>query len=145
MDGSGGSDALLGGNGNDQLIGGSGNDSLTGGAGADTHTGGVGADRFIFTAVADSPAGGADKIMDFNHSETDKIDLSAIDANSVAAGDQAFTFIGNQPFHGVLGELHYVSNGSGITVQGDVNGDGVADFAVDLNGVASVVSTDFIL
>ena len=146
MDGSAGGDQLLGGNGADQLLGGSGGDSLTGGAGADILTGGLNGDRFIFTAVADSPAGaGADRITDFNHSESDKIDLSAIDANTVAGGDQAFTFIANQPFHSVVGELHYVSVAGGITVEGDVNGDGVADFAVKLDGAASVVTTDFIL
>ena len=145
MDGGAGGDKVLGGNGNDQLIGNDGNDSLTGGAGADIQTGGLGADRFIFTSTADSPVGGADRIADFNSAELDKIDLSAIDSNAGVAGDQSFTFIGNQAFHGVAGELHYVSNGSGIIVEGDVNGDGVADFAIDLNGVASVASSDFIL
>jgi Ca2+-binding RTX toxin-like protein len=146
IDGGAGADKLLGGNGGDQLIGGGGNDSLTGGAGADTQTGGLGADRFVFTSIADSPAGaGADRIADFNSSESDKIDVSAIDANTVAAGDQSFTFIGNQVFHAVIGELHYVSNASGITVEGDVNGDGIPDFAVDLNGVASAAASDFIL
>jgi serralysin len=105
----------------------------------------LGADRFIFTLTADSPVGGADRIADFNSAELDKIDLSAIDSNAGVAGDQSFTFIGNQAFHGVAGEMHYVSNGSGIIVEGDVNGDGVADFAIDLNGVASVASGDFIL
>jgi Ca2+-binding RTX toxin-like protein len=144
MDGGAGGDKLLGGNGNDQIIGNDGNDSLTGGAGADTQTGGLGADRFIFTATADSPVGaGADHIVDFNHTQGDKIDLSAIDA--IVAGDQSFAFIGNQVFHGVAGELRYVSSGSSVTVGGDVNGDGVADFATDLDGVASVASSDFIL
>jgi len=146
MDGGAGGDKLLGGNGGDQLIGGDGNDSLTGGGGADILTGGLGTDRFIFTAAADTPAGaGADRIADFNHAESDKIDLSAIDANTVTAGDQAFTFIDNQPFHHVSGELHYVSNPNGIVIEGDVNGDGVADFAVNVNGVTSVASGDFVL
>ena len=145
MDGGLGADKLLGGNGDDHLLGGTGNDSLTGGSGADTLTGGTGADRFIYTATADSPAAAAhDSIADFNHAESDKIDLSAIDANTLTAGDQPFTFIGAQSFHNVAGELHYVSNATGITVEGDINGDGIADFAIDVNA-ASLVAADFIL
>ena len=137
---------LTGGNGNDTMDGGAGGDTLVGGNGSDQLTGGSGADRFVFTATADSPAGaGADHILDFSSSQGDKIDLSAIDANTATAGDQSFTFIGNQAFHGIAGELHYVSNGSGITVEGDVNGDGIADFAINVNGVASVAAGDFIL
>ncbi len=37
-----------------------------------------------------------DDITDFTQGE-DKIDLSAIDANGVLAGDQAFTFLENSP------------------------------------------------
>jgi Ca2+-binding RTX toxin-like protein len=146
MDGNAGADKLLGGNGGDQLSGGNGSDSLTGGAGADTQTGDLGADRFIFTAVSDSPAGaGADRIADFNSLENDMIDLSAVDANAVAAGDQSFTFIGNHAFHAVIGELRYVRDAAGITVEGDVNGDGVGDIAFAVNGVSSLLSSDFFL
>jgi Ca2+-binding RTX toxin-like protein len=145
MDGGSGADKLLGGNGDDNLLGSDGADSLTGGSGADTMTGGLNGDRFVYTATTDSPATAAhDSIADFNHAESDKIDLSAIDANTLTAGDQAFLFIGAQSFHNVAGELHYVTNGTGITVEGDINGDGIADFAIDAN-VTSLVAADFIL
>ncbi len=145
VDGGGGNDVLKGGNDDDQLLGGLGNDSLTGGAGADTLGGGGGGDRFVYTAIADSPAAGShDSITDFSHAESDKIDLSAIDANANLSGNQAFSFIGTQNFHNVAGELHYVSNGPGITVSGDVNGDGLADFSIDVN-VTSLVAADFVL
>jgi len=146
LDGGLNNDRLFGGAGDDQLLGGDANDSLTGGTGADTLTGGLGADRFIFTAIGDFAAGPAlDAVLDFSHAETDKLDLSAIDAKTTASGNQAFTFIGTQAFHNVAGELHYVIGGSGITVSGDVNGDGVADFSLDVSGVASIVGVDFVL
>ena len=146
MNGNAGADKLLGGNGSDKLSGGDGADSLTGGAGADMLTGGLGPDRFIFGAVKDSPAGtGADRIADFHSSQNDMIDLSYVDANTVAAGNQSFTFIGSHAFHRVAGELHYVRDSAGITVAGDVNGDGIGDIAFHVNGVSSVVSGDFLL
>ena len=146
LNGGNGNDVIDGGSGADKLLGGNGNDSLTGGAGADILTGGLNADRFILRALGDSPVGsGGDHVADFHSSETDKIDLSAIDANTIAAGDQSFAFIGNQVFHGVTGELHYIANTTGITVQGDVTGDGIADFAILVDGVASLAATDFIL
>jgi hypothetical protein len=47
--------------------------------------------------------------------------------------------------HRVIGELHYVRDAAGVTVEGDVNGDGVGDIAFDVNGVSSVLSSDFFL
>jgi len=32
-----------------------------------------------------------------------------------------------------------------VNVEDDVNGDGAADFSVQVNGVASLISTDFVL
>ena len=84
-----GNDVIVGGAGGDYMFGNAGNDTLTGGAGQDNMTGGAGVDTFVFTATSDSPKGTPDLILDFVHG-TDKIDLSAIDANTVTAGDQAF-------------------------------------------------------
>ena len=58
-------------------------------------------------------------------------------------GNQAFTFIGTQAFHNVKGELHFPS-AYGV-VQGDTNGDGVADFAIKVAGISSLVAADFVL
>jgi Ca2+-binding RTX toxin-like protein len=127
------------------IIGNAGNNVLAGLGGADTLSGGAGADRFVFLNVTDSPTGSGDVIMDFSHAQSDKIDLSGIDANSTLAGDQAFTFIGAVGFHGIAGELNYSVTQTGITVTGDVNGDGVADFAINLTGLTSIASADFIL
>jgi Ca2+-binding RTX toxin-like protein len=137
-------DILIGSGAANALSGGSGADSLTGGAGADKLTGGLGADRFIFTTLSDSgiAATTRDTIADFNSVQLDKIDLSAIDANTVTTGDQAFSFIGSAAFT-AAGQLRY----DAVThlLYGDVNGDNVADFSIGLTGVASVVAGDFIL
>lgn len=76
--------------GHDRLFGGAGADRLVGGTGNDVMTGGGGADRFVFNAVSDSPwTSAGDTITDFQKG-LDKIDLSGIDANVHAAGNQAF-------------------------------------------------------
>jgi Ca2+-binding RTX toxin-like protein len=146
LDGGSGNDKLLASEGDDQLLGGAGNDTITGGAGADTMTGGIGADRFVFTAISDFAMGAnLDTVLDFAHSQTDKIDVSAINGKENVAGSH-FTFIGAAAFSNAAGELHYVANGSGgVNVEGDANGDGVADLTLVVNGVASLVGGDFIL
>jgi Ca2+-binding RTX toxin-like protein len=139
-----GDDTLQGGKGRDTLQGGKGDDSLTGGAGKDVFTGGSGADHFIFTP-GDFPVGTPfDTITDFNHSQGDKIVLSAIDAIDGGA-DNAFSFIGSGSFSGVAGQLHYVVGTGRVTVEGDTNGDSVADFSITVLGVSSLVAGDFTL
>jgi Ca2+-binding RTX toxin-like protein len=128
------------------LRGYAGNDVLTGMGGADTLWGDGGADKFVFTATTDSPVGvGADRIMDFTSSQGDKIDLHLIDANTVVAGDQAFTYIGSAAFGHHAGELHAIASGTDTLVEGDVNGDGVADFQIKLTGLPTLIATDFTL
>ena len=43
------------------------------------------------------------------------------------------------------GELRYFFDGTDTWVQGDIGGDGVADFEIALTGSVTLVSTDFIL
>ena len=83
-------DVLVGGSGGDTLIGSVGNDTLTGGAGKDTLTGGGGQDHFVFSAIGDSKVATPDLVTDW--ASGDHIDLSAIDADTKTAGDQAFHF-----------------------------------------------------
>jgi len=131
----GGSLELYGGADNDVLIGGAQGDMLRGGAGADTLTGGAGDDVFRYDAATDSTPAGRDGIQDFTAG--DLIDLRLIDADTTTAGDQDFTAIGNAAFGNVAGELRYdVLAGPIWLVQGDVDGDGDADFEV------AVVVTD---
>lgn len=71
----------------------------------------------------------------------DVIDLSRIDAisNNAANTNDAFTFLGtNVAFTGVAGQLLSIWTGTGQLVMGDVNGDRVADFAIELAGIGTV-------
>ncbi|MBW8728277.1 MAG: calcium-binding protein, partial [Inquilinus limosus] len=146
LSGSQGNDGLAGNAGANTLQGWNGNDALVGYGGKDTLTGGAGADRYYFTALADSVVGAnADLITDFSHAQADRIDLSAIDANTGVAGDQAFTFIGAAAYSGVAGQLRATTSGSVTTIGGDVNGDGVSDFHIQLTGVIGLVAADFVL
>jgi hypothetical protein len=146
-----GNDSLFGLSGNDKLDGGDGNDDLFGGAGADELTGGFGADTFHYTALSDSgiTAGTRDLIADFNPLQGDKIDLSAIDANTKTPGNDAFTFIGtNVPFTGAAGDLRGFWTGFGQIIEGDVNGDKKPDFSIALNDpthAITLTSASFVL
>ncbi|HEY0087126.1 MAG TPA: calcium-binding protein [Allosphingosinicella sp.] len=127
-------DDIQGGEGNDLIRGNGGKDSVQGGLGADELWGGEGADRFVYTGTAESPAlaAGTDWIKDFEVG-VDKIHLRPIDANGNAAdGLTAFSFIGGSAFSGTAGELRVISNGSASFVQADINGDGNADFAIQV-------------
>jgi Ca2+-binding RTX toxin-like protein len=139
-------DFVNGGAGNDQLFGLGGNDILIGGAGTDQLRGGNGRDSFRFGDVSDSAVGAGDTIVDFQNG--DRIDLSAIDANSGAGGNQQFTFIGSGAFSGA-GQVRaeYDAGTKQWTVSGDVDGDGEADFEILVARVDSspIVMTDFIL
>ena len=88
-------DKLTGSAANNLLSGGDGNDIIYGGAGADTLIGGTGADLFVFKATSESTLTGYDVVADFQ-SGVDSIDLSAIDANKSAKGDQSFQFGGRK-------------------------------------------------
>jgi serralysin len=116
-----------------RLEGRGGDDVLNGFEGADTLVGGRGNDLFKFTVVEKG-----DIIADF--ARGDRIDLSGIDANTNAANDQAFAWIGNKAFSGVAGQLRY----SGGLLEGDINGDGIADFGVTLIGAPAIGPTDII-
>jgi serralysin len=137
---------LQGRGGNDTLIGGAGNDRLICGGGIDVVSGGAGADTFVFSIGDSSPAAGQhDRITDFV-SGVDHIDLTGIDAIIATSVYDAFRFIGTQAFDGIAGALDYSYNSSsGLTVlQGDTNGDLVADFAIDLAGNIALTAADLI-
>jgi Ca2+-binding RTX toxin-like protein len=120
---------------------------LTGGAGADDLRGGTGADTFVFRDgdFAGLTPSTSDRIIDFSHSEGDRIDLAQVDANAGLGGDQDFTFIGSSAFHDVAGELRYEIINGNTYVYGDTNGDGLADLMIRLDGSHALVSGDFIV
>lgn len=140
-----GGDVLNGGDGGDRLWGEGGADRIVGGAGADYAEGGAGADRFQFTAFGDIAAG--DVIGDFSHADRDRIDLRAIDADPMAAGDQAFSYLGGGAFTGSAGaaELRWQASGSEVQVQIDTNHDRVADYSFTVRGETTLVAGDYLL
>jgi serralysin len=163
----GGGNTLNGGDGNDILSGGglaigavlnggAGNDTLTleegilnGGTGADTINPGLYA-SIDYNSVNDSPAGaGRDHILGFISEgpggDVDaRIDLRDIDANTIASGNQAFSFIGSAGFT-AAGQLRY----AGEFLQGNTDADATAEFEIQLVGAPTLViggtGTDILL
>ncbi len=143
---------LTGNAGNDVLLGEGGNDALIGGLGKDTLIGGIGVDRFDFNAIAELGTGAArDVISDFTHLG-DVIDLYSIDANGAAAG-HTFSFLANSgaAFTGAAGQLRWFQSdvagtASDMTiVEGDIDGNRVADFQIQLTGLKTLTAADFVL
>ncbi len=153
LNGFAGNDRLIGGQGNDTLNGGDGNDTLIGGDGRDTLTGGAGRDVFRFEKSGDSSTLSSlrDVITDFRSGE-DKIDLSAIDANTslFAQGDQAFNLLATPgaKFTGAA-QLRFsfqmVDGKEYTVVEGNTGAGTVADFSIALLGHHNLTANDFFL
>ncbi|MFN3387859.1 MAG: beta strand repeat-containing protein, partial [Allosphingosinicella sp.] len=126
---------IWGGLGNDVLIGGAGADTIIGGGGADTMAGNGGNDIFRYFSTSDSAVGAEDTIISFFAG--DIIDLSAIDARAHTPQDNAFNFIGSAAFsgsgNGSSGQLRAQNtSGNNWIIEGDTNGDGTADFRINV-------------
>ncbi|MEN9879131.1 MAG: Leukotoxin [Cyanobacteriota bacterium] len=136
-----GNDTLNGGIGNDILDGGVGNDDLIGDAGADRMTGGLGSDIFRYLAITESGIAAAtrDTITDFLVG-TDIINVSAIDANSGVAGNQAFVFISNAAFT-ALGQARYAN---GI-LEFNSTGNNNIDMSIALTGNPVITGASLVL
>jgi Ca2+-binding RTX toxin-like protein len=111
--------------------------------------GGAGRDIFRFENVNESNLAATDTILDFRAGgEADRIDLSAIDAKSGTAANDAFVFIGtNTAFTGAGGEVRVTHSNGQWFVEADVDGDMVADLLIRIdNGVGHVFTAgDFML
>lgn len=149
-----GSNLLDGRAGDDYLLANGGDDILIGGMGVDYLHGGRGDDRFDFNAVAETGVGMGlgyytrDQIMDFERG--DRIHLGRIDADAGHSGNQAFRFLGATGFTGTAGELVMRqellnTNEIGTVIAGDTDGDGIADFEIELRGTHALTAADFIL
>jgi Ca2+-binding RTX toxin-like protein/subtilisin-like proprotein convertase family protein len=140
-----GNDFVDGNSGNDFIVGGQGNDTLIGGDGIDYLSGGAGNDTFTFTNITQSTPTARDNIDGWNTG--DRIDLSSIDANTLLSFDQAFTI--GALASGQAGRLQLTpgafSGTNYVLVEGDVNGDGVADFAILVLNATSLAGSDFLL
>lgn len=148
IDGGDSNDQIRGGALNDQINGGNGNDKIIGFTGADTLTGGAGADQFRYLFTTDSGVGGlADHITDFV-AGTDRFNFSLLDADLVAPGRQALTFIDTAAFSATgAAQVRYGVSGANLLVQVDLDGNGTADMEIVLDNAAAqtLTSGDFML
>jgi Ca2+-binding RTX toxin-like protein len=146
--GGGGNDQIRGGLLVDTINGGDGNDKIIGYTGADVITGGTGSDQFRYLLASDSGLGAAaDRITDFTIGG-DRLNFSALDTNTGLAGVQGFAFVGNAAFSGGgAASIRYTNSGANLLVQADVNGDGIADMEIILQGLngGTLTAADFIL
>ena len=125
----------------ENVITGSGNDVITASSAVNVIDGGAGNDTFRFLSGADA---NGDTIMGFQPG--DRIDLSGIDANGSAAGNQAFTLVSGA-FTGASGELlvsYENRDGADFTVvQGNTSGGIEADFKFSIKGSHNLTASDF--
>jgi len=154
--------AIFGTSSNDKLKGTSADEVISGGYGGDRISGGGassslrsnaksrsdgGHDVFWYVRADSSLAkrGLRDVIADFG--SDDKIKLADVDANSLVEGDQAFTWIGDKKFarRHSAGELRIDYRNKCAVLQGDVDGNGKADFEVKLLGVGLFDSSNLLL
>jgi Ca2+-binding RTX toxin-like protein len=145
-----GADTLIGSIKSDGINGDAGADILTGGLGKDSLTGGLEADTFDFNRKTETVKGlNRDVIQDFSGFglQGDLIDVHGIDANTTRGGNQNFKFIGAQKFHHRAGELQvkYDANTDIGIVAGDIDGNGKADFQIEVHSLNALVKADFIL
>ena len=153
INGRNGNDLIFGGRNNDKLTGSNGNDTLKGDHGADRLFGGAGKDKlyagvdsnrdvFVYTKATDSKKGSKrDLIYNFDSGEDDIL-LKGIDADTSTNGNQSFSFSDGAAGNSVWTQTLGTNN---LLVRGDVNGDSVYDFEIQLIGITSLNENDFIL
>eukprot|EP01035_Chromulina_nebulosa_P060621 gene60621-biopygen43918 len=141
IDGLDGADDIFGFGGNDTLNGGAGGDSIWGDLGKDVLSGGTEADFFIYTNTNESTTTARDIITDFSNGDGDKVDLLAIDANTTNAANtnDVFHLIGTNVAWNASdpGALRVIWTALGEILEGDTNGDGKADFAIEFTNDAA--------
>ena len=144
MYGGSGNDTMQGGGGTDLLVGQPGNDVLDGWVGVDTLRGGGNDDTYVFSDATHTGvgAGNRDQIGTWGQG-SDRIDVSAIDALPGGA-DDAFVFVG-AAHSGGGGTLRAFTEGGSTIVGGDLTGDGLDDFQIQVIGNFTLTATDFIL
>jgi len=115
----------------ENVIGGSGDDTITASDAVNVMDGGSGDNVFVFRSVVSADG---DVIRGFNPG--DRIDLSGIDANTGAAGHQAFTLVGTgmNTAGNVVVSYETRDDGEHTILTGHVDDDEVADFTIDLVG-----------
>jgi Ca2+-binding RTX toxin-like protein len=147
VDGSNKSETITGNSGANTLKGNGGNDVIVGGIGADVLLGGSGADTFVWRNVNESSTtiAAMDRIVDFNPLAGDRINLSGIDADITAAGDQAFTFIGAAGFSGAPGEVNFVHVNGETIIQVQTGVEADAELGIRIAGIFTPEASWFVL
>ncbi len=133
---------------NNTILGNGANNTLVGGLGSDTLTGQGGADAFKYNSVSDSAFGvlNRDTITDFSAAQMDKIDLSAIDADTSTSGNGIFSFLGAVTNFTNAGQLRYQLSGSDLLLFGNVDGDfATAEFEIKFSSLSSLAASSIIL
>ncbi len=133
-----GNDWLVGDLGNDILKGGHDNDRLYGGEGVDQITGGRGKDRFLYATAADSSSALRDSVT---FGKRDCFDFSSFDGDTTTDGQQQLSFIGKTAFSGSAGELRATRS----LLEADLNGDAMAEFAINLRSNILISSSNLVL
>lgn len=141
-----GADTIVGTDLDDTLAGLDGDDRITGLGGKDTLYGGAGNDTFVYLSASDSKAGIANRDVIADWNAGDKIDLSAIDASSVATGKQSFFL---SPENSVSesvpgGVVRSFVMGNSTYVIASADGDNQREFQIEIAGVHNLTASDFI-
>ncbi|GAA4130282.1 hypothetical protein GCM10023067_47960 [Aminobacter aganoensis] len=124
----------------ENVVTGSGDDMITASSAVNVMDGGAGEDTFRFLSTADADG---DTIVSFQPG--DRIDLSAIDANTGSANHQ-FTLVTGSGFNaaGALRVTHETWQGQDYTlVEGNTNGGSDAEFTVKIKGRHTLTTNDF--
>jgi Ca2+-binding RTX toxin-like protein len=150
IDGGAGNDRLYGLGSSDDISGGAGADRIYGGLGRDYLAGDGGADVYVYESAAEATYSAS---VDFWENDgdaiimdsLDRIDVSAIDANSSLPGVQHFTWGDGDHEQGTL-EIYALEWG-GLGVFGYIDADDQPDFYLEIYGETDsfVVSDSFIL
>ena len=107
-------------------------------------------DRFVFALETDMGLGIAarDVIRDFEVNVVGElIDLSVLDASSITAANNAFTFLGTAAFTlaNDNGGLRYFQQNGNTIIQGSTDDDIAAEFEIELTGLHTLMANDFVL
>ncbi|MBO1904894.1 M10 family metallopeptidase C-terminal domain-containing protein [Microvirga sp. 3-52] len=127
----------------ENIVTGSGNDTITANHAVNVIDGGAGNDVFRFLSAADASG---DTILGFQPG--DRLDLSAIDANTGAGGKQAFTLANGSSFTGpaqLVISHETRDDGDYTVVSGNTTGPDAAEFKISLKGIHDLKASDFVL
>ncbi|MFN3670800.1 MAG: peroxidase family protein [Bosea sp. (in: a-proteobacteria)] len=123
---------------------GSGADTITASVAVNVMEGGAGADSFRFLS---KEAADGDTILDFEPG--DRLDLSGIDANAGAAGNQSFTLLASGQGFSTAAQLSVTyetrADGDYTVVSGNVDGATDAEFQINLKGSHALTGANFTL